>query len=84
MIDDDKDTHHFLTDCSSAISDNSPCDIHSVTLGYHGGSATCNTAGGYYDIDEAKGSTKYSYRIKVTDVRASSTRIVQIRDHIQI
>merc|ERR1711865_519690 len=45
----DESTNHFSADCSSATANAATCAL-TVSAGYSGGSVTCDTADGVYDV----------------------------------
>ena len=51
---DDEPTNGFTADCTSAVAHGDTCVI-TVSVGYAGGSVTCDTADGLYDVVVATG-----------------------------
>ena len=52
---DDEPTNHFTADCSSATAHTDTCAL-TLSAGYTGGSVTCDTADGEYDVVVATGT----------------------------
>ena len=53
---DDESTNHFTAACGSATAHASIC-VLTVSAGYAGGSVTCDTADGFYDVVTATGAS---------------------------
>ena len=57
---EDEPTNHFTAVCSSSTAHGSTCEL-TVSVGYAGGSVTCDTADGQYDVVPATGASSHFY-----------------------
>ena len=55
FFNNDEPSNHFIADCNSATDSSSTCSL-TVTGGYWGGSVTCDTEDGLYDVAPATGN----------------------------